>query len=79
MHPLKSQLSEAARERKVCGRSLRLLRGGSSRGAGEGKKRERPRNGCSGVKKFPRCRGGGRLTGKREGRDEVKPSAPGEC
>lgn len=79
MHPLKSRLSEAARERKVRGRSLRLPRGGSPGGGVEGKESERPRNGCSGVTKFPRCQvAGGGLTGKQGGRDEVKTSAPGE-
>lgn len=51
---------------------------GARPGAVGREERENPRNGCSGVKKFPRCRVGGRLTGKQGGRDKVKIFAPGE-
>lgn len=52
MHPLKSPLSEAARERKVRGRSLSLTRGRVPGGGGERRDR-RIEKASQGLKSFP--------------------------
>lgn len=76
MHPLKSLLFGGSAGAEGARPKFELSLRGLARGR-RGGKTERTRNGCSGVKKFPRCQVGGRLTGKQGGRDKAKTFCPG--